>query len=154
MVSEAIHFCVPLNDKPWFIRNICPAKQVTELDWSDSRSIRIDTIINTVTLTCTPSQHGSSRTVLDRDRSLWCSWTLQTPTHKLFFAGDTAYQAIDTPSAKCVRDQSRVRALITASMNTGLLPGVAESTQPWPPRCTAAACSRMELEVSVLRRRM
>ncbi|KAK3048699.1 hypothetical protein LTR09_010008 [Extremus antarcticus] len=97
MRKENIHFFVPLNDKAWFVRNVCPENQVTELDWWDSSSVQIPDIA-TVTLTCTPSQHGSSRTGWDRDRSLWASWTLETDTHKLFFAGDTAYQAVSTPS--------------------------------------------------------
>ncbi|KAK5167415.1 uncharacterized protein LTR77_007114 [Saxophila tyrrhenica] len=95
--KEKIHFFVPLNDKAWFVKHICPAQQVTELDWWQSCKVQIEDI-GAVTMTCTPSQHGSSRTGWDKDRSLWCSWTVEMQNHKLFFAGDTAYQAVDTPS--------------------------------------------------------
>lgn len=96
--KEKIHFFVPLNDKPWFVRNVCPAEQVTELDWWDSCKIEIPDI-GSANITCTPSQHSSSRSGYDRDCSLWCSWVLEAQTKKLFFSGDTGYQAVGTPTS-------------------------------------------------------
>ena len=95
--KEKIHFVVPLNDKGWFVKNVCPAEQVTELDWWDCRDVNVEGV-GTITITCTPSQHGSSRVGWDQNRSLWTSWALETESRKLFFAGDTAYQAVNTPS--------------------------------------------------------
>ena len=56
--------------------------------------------LNTLTITCTPAQHWSSRTFFDRCKRLWCSFAVETRTHaslednrpvvqKFFFAGDT-----------------------------------------------------------------
>jgi N-acyl-phosphatidylethanolamine-hydrolysing phospholipase D len=44
-----------------------------------------------VRFTFTPVQHWSSRTVLDRNRSLWGGWRLDAPELSVFFAGDTGY---------------------------------------------------------------
>lgn len=95
--KEHIHFFVGLNDGAWFTKHICPAKQVTEVDWWQSIAVQVEGI-DSIQLICTPSQHGSSRTGVDKDRSLWCSWVLETEGKKLYFAGDTGYQAVDTPS--------------------------------------------------------
>lgn len=98
MRQAKVHFFVPLNDKAWFVRNVCPASQVTELDWWDSCEVTVPDLGH-ITLTSTPTQHTSRRSPLDGDTSLWCSWVLETASNrKLFFAGDTAYQAQDTPS--------------------------------------------------------
>ena len=46
-----------------------------------------------VTFTATPAQHSSGRWINDQNHTLWASWAIGTPTHKLFFAGDTGYFA-------------------------------------------------------------
>ncbi|KAF9020414.1 Metallo-hydrolase/oxidoreductase [Hymenopellis radicata] len=49
-------------------------------------------------LTCTPAQHMSGRSVLDRYKSLWCSWVISArnsdSSATVFFAGDTAYRSV------------------------------------------------------------
>lgn len=95
--GKNIHFFVGLNDKAWFTKHICPSHNVTEMDWWDHRELTVEGV-GSVKLTCTPSQHGSARTPFDKDNALWCSWALETETKKLYFAGDTAYQAVGTPS--------------------------------------------------------
>jgi len=49
-----------------------------------------------VRLSCTPSQHISSRGLFDRFRALWGSWVVEDlRSHKrAYFAGDTAYRAV------------------------------------------------------------
>ncbi len=48
-------------------------------------------------LHCTPAQHFSGRGLLDRNRTLWAGWYLETESGetedpvRVFFAGDTAY---------------------------------------------------------------
>jgi N-acyl-phosphatidylethanolamine-hydrolysing phospholipase D len=46
-------------------------------------------------LTCTPAQHSSGRGIGDRNRSLWCGWSVTRPAgggrRAVYFAGDTAY---------------------------------------------------------------
>jgi N-acyl-phosphatidylethanolamine-hydrolysing phospholipase D len=38
-----------------------------------------------------PAQHFSGRGLRDRNRSLWCGWTLNTDAVSVYFAGDTGY---------------------------------------------------------------
>ncbi|KAK3710556.1 hypothetical protein LTR37_010183 [Vermiconidia calcicola] len=95
--KEKIHFFVPLNNKAWFVKHICPPENVTELDWWDSCQADVEGV-GSVRLTCTPSQHASARSGWDKDRTLWSSWALEANGKKLYFSGDTGYQAVDTPS--------------------------------------------------------
>ena len=51
-------------------------------------------MVGAVSFICTPAQHSSGRGLADRNRSLWCGWSLATtftPRRALYFAGDTAY---------------------------------------------------------------
>jgi len=42
--------------------------------------------------TCTPAQHFSGRGLRDRNKTLWCGWTIAADDVRVFFAGDTALQ--------------------------------------------------------------
>jgi N-acyl-phosphatidylethanolamine-hydrolysing phospholipase D len=46
--------------------------------------------MGTMRLTCVPAQHFSGRTLGRRNTTLWSGWTLRSPHHAVFFAGDTA----------------------------------------------------------------
>ena len=61
-----------------------PASRVVELDWGSSYSIE------DLTLTCTPARHYSGR-FLTRSNTLWSSWVLAGPRHRVYFGGDTGY---------------------------------------------------------------
>ncbi len=43
------------------------------------------------TLTCLPAQHWSIRLAHRKNETLWCSWLIETPAHRFYFAGDTGY---------------------------------------------------------------
>ncbi|MGK0358472.1 MAG: L-ascorbate metabolism protein UlaG (beta-lactamase superfamily) [Bradymonadia bacterium] len=60
------------------------ADRITELDWWQTETI------GDLTLACTPSRHFSGRFLTDRNATLWASWSLIGPTHRVFFSGDTA----------------------------------------------------------------
>jgi N-acyl-phosphatidylethanolamine-hydrolysing phospholipase D len=63
------------------------ARQVDELAWWEGRTI------DGVSFVCTPAQHSSGRGLADRNRSLWCGWSMATTAearHAVYFAGDTA----------------------------------------------------------------
>lgn len=60
------------------------ADRITELDWWQTETI------GELTLACTPSRHFSGRFLTDRNATLWASWSLIGPTHRVFFSGDTA----------------------------------------------------------------
>jgi L-ascorbate metabolism protein UlaG (beta-lactamase superfamily) len=61
-----------------------PDERVVELDWGAS------TTVGGLTLTCTEARHFSGRS-LRRNTTLWSSWALAGPRHRVFFGGDTGY---------------------------------------------------------------
>jgi L-ascorbate metabolism protein UlaG (beta-lactamase superfamily) len=76
-------FFVPLGLKAWFSK--LGIEDVVELDWWQARTF------HGITVTCTPAQHSSGRTLADYDERLWSSWVLAGTSKRLFFAGDTGY---------------------------------------------------------------
>jgi N-acyl-phosphatidylethanolamine-hydrolysing phospholipase D len=63
------------------------ARDVLELDWWE------ETRIGSLAIGCTPAQHFSSRGLHDRNRTLWCGWSVAAPGRQVFFAGDTGYHS-------------------------------------------------------------
>ena len=61
-----------------------PEHRIVELDWDGS------TTVGELTLTCTEARHFSGR-FFARDTTLWASWVVAGPRHKVFFGGDTGY---------------------------------------------------------------
>jgi L-ascorbate metabolism protein UlaG (beta-lactamase superfamily) len=61
-----------------------PESRIVELDWNGS------TTVGELTLTCTEARHFSGR-FFARDTTLWASWVIAGPRHKVFFGGDTGY---------------------------------------------------------------
>ena len=59
---------------------------VIELDWWE----RI-TPSDGVDIVCAPGQHFSSRTLSDRNNTLWCGYVIESKNGNIFFAGDTGY---------------------------------------------------------------
>jgi N-acyl-phosphatidylethanolamine-hydrolysing phospholipase D len=60
-------------------RNVC------QLDWHQTADV------GRMTVACTPAQHFSGRGLGDRNRTLWCSWSIAAKGRPVFFAGDTGY---------------------------------------------------------------
>lgn len=60
--------------------------KITELDWWDSIPITDE-----FSITATPAQHFSGRGLTDRNETLWASWVIKGPKHKIFFSGDSGY---------------------------------------------------------------
>jgi len=61
-------------------------KNVTEMDWWQEVELG-----NGSTLICLPAQHWSMRIGQGRNKSLWASYLLITPTVTLYFGGDSGY---------------------------------------------------------------
>ncbi|KWN23837.1 hydrolase [Burkholderia territorii] len=61
------------------------AKKVRQLDWWQS----VD--VDGLTLTATPAQHFSGRSLFDGNSTLWASWVIADDDLRMFFSGDTGY---------------------------------------------------------------
>lgn len=78
-------FYVPLGVGEYLLDWGVPADKVHEFDWWQEQQI------GSVKLVSTPANHFSGRGLLDRNRTLWSSWVIQTEQHSLFFSGDSGY---------------------------------------------------------------
>lgn len=112
-----VHFFVPLKNKQWFEK--CGIHNVTELDWWQSREIKLSARRSSrdepaearhgedneaieageqgdisATLGCLPCQHTSARTPFDKSHTLWASWSVESGGKKIWFGGDTGYRAV------------------------------------------------------------
>jgi L-ascorbate metabolism protein UlaG (beta-lactamase superfamily) len=61
-----------------------PEDRIIELDWDGA------TTVAGLTLTCTEARHFSGR-FFARNTTLWSSWVITGPRHRVFFGGDTGY---------------------------------------------------------------
>lgn len=104
-----VHFFAPLGNKRWFERSGVPSGNVTELDWWDTRDLRLETayvdgeakVVDdvsvsgsldskggiTATIGALPCQHTSARGPFDKAKTLWASWSVESGGAKVYFAG-------------------------------------------------------------------
>ena len=61
------------------------AERIQEFDWWQSQTV------GAVTLTATPAQHFSGRTLWDRNRTLWASWVIESGDARIYYSGDSGY---------------------------------------------------------------
>jgi N-acyl-phosphatidylethanolamine-hydrolysing phospholipase D len=61
------------------------AEKIVEFDWWDAKQFA------GVTITATPAQHWSARSLWDRNESLWSSWLIQFDNFTVWYSGDTGY---------------------------------------------------------------
>ncbi|MBC3987066.1 MBL fold metallo-hydrolase [Streptomyces sp. AC536] len=64
-----------------------PATRITELDWHESGKVAH------LTLTATPARHFCGRGLRGGQHTLWASWVVAGPRHRVFHSGDTGYFA-------------------------------------------------------------
>jgi len=84
--KKDIHVFVPLKLKTFFIER--GYVHVYELDWYESSSVY------DLQITALPTVHYSGRGTSDKNRTLWCSWSIESLSGRYYFAGDTAYSPI------------------------------------------------------------
>ena len=85
LAQSGAHFFVPLGVGAHLERWGVPGAQFTELDWWQSADI------NGLKLTSTPARHYSSRGLRDGNATLWSSWSIAGPIHRVYFSGDTGF---------------------------------------------------------------
>lgn len=83
LTAEVPLFLVPLGVGAHLEAWGVPAVKIREHDWGDETALRRMRIV------ATPAQHFSGRGFWDRNRTLWTSWTMIGPNHRVFFSGDT-----------------------------------------------------------------
>lgn len=80
-----IHVFAPLKLKSFFRDK--GYRHIQELDWNQSATF------GNFIFTANPAVHYSARGLTDRNKSLWCSWSISSPSGKYYFAGDTAFSS-------------------------------------------------------------
>ena len=84
LMQKQVPFVVPVGIgahlRGWGV----PPELILELDWDGSVTL------DGITLTCTEARHFSGRG-LKRNTTLWSSWALTGPQHRVYFGGDTGY---------------------------------------------------------------
>ncbi|MFH9954809.1 MBL fold metallo-hydrolase [Streptomyces roseolus] len=78
-------FAVPLGVGAHLEHWGVPASRLRELDWHESAEI------GGVTLTATPARHFCGRAIRNQQHTLWASWSVRGPRHRIFHSGDTGY---------------------------------------------------------------
>jgi L-ascorbate metabolism protein UlaG (beta-lactamase superfamily) len=83
LAGRTARFYCPLGVGAHLRRWGVPAAKISELTWWEEVAVAPD-----FKLTATPARHFSGRG-LGRDGTLWASWVLQGPQHRVFFGGDS-----------------------------------------------------------------
>ncbi|KAF9696916.1 hypothetical protein EKO04_005087 [Ascochyta lentis] len=108
------HYFAPLGNKVWFEK--CGVHKVTELDWWETRDVKLEAVHPddrssrtgsvavsesggikggmSATIGALPCQHVSARTPFDKCKTLWASWSVESGGSKVYFAGDTGYRTV------------------------------------------------------------
>jgi len=76
-------FIVPLGLKKVMEKMGC--KNVQEIDWWESIDYK------KLQIKAVPANHFSSRGMFDRDVTLWAGFVIKSPSHKIYFLGDSGY---------------------------------------------------------------
>jgi L-ascorbate metabolism protein UlaG (beta-lactamase superfamily) len=86
LMEKSNKFIVPLAVGARLADWGVPGEKIVELDWW--QEYRLD---QNLMVAATPAQHFSGRGITDRNKTLWASWVIKTPSHNLFFSGDSGY---------------------------------------------------------------
>jgi len=76
-------FVLPLGVGAHLERWGVAADRIRELDWDQSSRF------GDVEVAATPARHFSGRGLTDRDATLWCSFAISGPRHRVFYSGDS-----------------------------------------------------------------
>ncbi|MDX6315030.1 MAG: hypothetical protein QOF84_3071 [Streptomyces sp.] len=85
LAGTGTRFVVPLGVGAHLERWGVPEDRMTELDWNES------TQVAGLTLTATPARHFCGRAIRNTQHTLWASWVVEGPEHRVYHSGDTGY---------------------------------------------------------------
>jgi L-ascorbate metabolism protein UlaG (beta-lactamase superfamily) len=83
----ATRWIAPLGVGAVLSRFGVPAARCTEVDWTDSVEIRNGA--GSITITALPSRHFSGRSLANRFQTLWASYVLAGPQHRVYYGADS-----------------------------------------------------------------
>lgn len=83
--AKGSRFFVPLGIGAHLEAWGVPDAQIIELEWWQSAKI------NGVEIFATPSRHYSGRSIDDYKATLWSSWSMIGPRHRVYYSGDTGF---------------------------------------------------------------
>ena len=66
-----------------------PAERLRELDWTQSVNVGGAELAQRVKVTAWPARHFSGRAPWDRFKTLWSSFVIEGPQHRVYFGADT-----------------------------------------------------------------
>ncbi|MFE5855479.1 MBL fold metallo-hydrolase [Streptomyces sp. NPDC056500] len=78
-------FAVPLGVGAHLERWGVAANRLRELDWNESAEVA------GLLLTATPARHFCGRGLRNQQHTLWASWAVAGPEHRVYHSGDTGY---------------------------------------------------------------
>ncbi|MFE2598682.1 MBL fold metallo-hydrolase [Streptomyces sp. NPDC059396] len=87
LASTDTVFAVPLGVGAHLERWGVPADRLRELDWNESAEVA------GIRLTATPARHFCGRGLRNQQHTLWASWAVAGPEHRIYHSGDTGYFA-------------------------------------------------------------
>ncbi|NLU73082.1 MBL fold metallo-hydrolase [Streptomyces sp. HNM0575] len=85
LAASDVPFAVTLGVGAHLERWGVPPERFTELDWHESAEIA------GLRLTAAPARHFCGRGLRNQQRTLWASWAVAGPEHRIFHSGDTGY---------------------------------------------------------------
>ncbi|MGW0699824.1 MBL fold metallo-hydrolase [Streptomyces sp. NPDC002867] len=78
-------FAVPLGVGAHLERWGVAPDRLRELDWNESAEV------HGIRLTATPARHFCGRGLRNQQHTLWASWVVAGPEHRIYHSGDTGY---------------------------------------------------------------
>jgi N-acyl-phosphatidylethanolamine-hydrolysing phospholipase D len=89
--SSSAAFVVPLGLREWFQEHVSDTIAIYEQDWHESMEfVQSNDHTKSLRITSIPMRHWSNR-VGDRDKTLWCGYSIEAPESRFLFTGDTAW---------------------------------------------------------------
>ncbi|WP_405603837.1 MBL fold metallo-hydrolase [Streptomyces sp. NBC_01410] len=85
LASTDTIFAVPLGVGAHLEHWGVPADRLRELDWNESAEVA------GLRLTATPARHFCGRGIRNQQHTLWASWAVAGPEHRVYHSGDTGY---------------------------------------------------------------
>lgn len=85
LASTDTIFAVPLGVGAHLEHWGVPTDRLHELDWNESAEV------SGLRLTATPARHFCGRGIRNQQHTLWASWAVAGPEHRVYHSGDTGY---------------------------------------------------------------